>query len=922
MIFWADILKSLGEYTALAIANALSLEDMLRIVAGRAKLMTTLCEPASSTMIACRLSPTEAEKMIEEHPGLSKFSVACRNSSNDCVLAGPLDDIATLEESFRNQVKATKLDVPYGFHSVAMDPIVEPLKELGKSSTWMHPTIPVASNVLGRLIKPGELSHDYFARHARHTVRFEDAARDVMAHGFLKNTVWLEIGPHPTTLPMIRSMLNSSSSTCVPTLRRDLAAWASLSTSLSQLFLYIDTIDWRKVFGSSQAKMTQLPGYPLRGTTHGVLYREISSGLVDGESEVSESQKKTAFQLLPTLRVPQSAEHRHVFETSTERLAPLILGHEVGGTSICPASVFIELALEAATTVWKVYENEVLVVQNLNFHHPLVCVSKGNPRSVSVQLSGEGLQPHTEFRVTSEGTDGASDTDHCTGLISTMQTSELKDRWLKEAAIINRQSKYILTLSDGSINHFKRKTLYESIFTRVVRYSDDFQGLSDFSVSESSLEGLGSFRVPAKAQRDNLVVPPVFTDTLLHAAGFIANLYTKPEEISICVHVGMTEILYRELDDEESFTVYCSLFENSKGAIIADAFAINPAGAVVASVGGMEFKKLRLSTFQRLLSGSQTPTEPAKQDKEVDEDQVMANKIARTASSKHITSSETQLRPHQPHQDVRQIVARIFSEVCQTSENDLDYAAPLDTYGIDSLMQIEIAARLKQAFPKQHIDQNILFDGKSLTALEQTITDLVSKEANDQSCSSSSTPGSRNDATYGSSPSPVSPGRERSSSSTSASDVVPSNPVACHISKGGATPLYLFHDGSGSMRMYTAIQAFDRTTYAFFDPHILDIKAPFTRLDHMAQDYISHLSLSRNEPIILGGKLQSTSPLLRLHPFASKLPNHNYQLTHSPLPSRLVFRWRPRLGSSPPAYHLRHTRQRPPPHRRTLPHRP
>ncbi|KAF4461142.1 polyketide synthase [Fusarium albosuccineum] len=51
-------------------------------------------------------------------------------------------------------------------------------------------------------------------------------------------------------------------------------------------------------------------------------------------------------------------------------------------------------------------------------------------------------------------------------------------------------------------------------------------------VADSNLEGLGLFKLPSSARTAGYLVPPVFTDTLLHAAGFIANLAVKSDESS------------------------------------------------------------------------------------------------------------------------------------------------------------------------------------------------------------------------------------------------------------------------------------------------------------------------------------------------------------------------------------------------------
>ena len=79
------------------------------------------------------------------------------------------------------------------------------------------------------------------------------------------------------------------------------------------------------------------------------------------------------------------------------------------------------------------------------------------------------------------------------------------------------------------------------------------------------------------------------------------------------------------------------------------------------------------------------------------------------------------------------------------------------------------------------------------------------------------------------------------------------NPIALHISASNATPLCLFHDGSGLVQMYAKLQGFDRSTYGFFDPHFLDSAPPFSSLVQMATQYALKLSVSAMPAVILCG---------------------------------------------------------------------
>ena len=75
----SDVLCSLGEYAALVTAGVLSLEDGLKIVAGRANLMAEKCTPNETGMLAVKMSPVELASLLTQNVDYDQLSVACYN---------------------------------------------------------------------------------------------------------------------------------------------------------------------------------------------------------------------------------------------------------------------------------------------------------------------------------------------------------------------------------------------------------------------------------------------------------------------------------------------------------------------------------------------------------------------------------------------------------------------------------------------------------------------------------------------------------------------------------------------------------------------------------------------------------------------------------------------------------------------------
>lgn len=89
--------------------------------------------------------------------------------------------------------------------------------------------------------------------------------------------------------------------------------------------------------------------------------------------------------------------------------------------------------------------------------------------------------------------------------------------------------------------------------------------------------------------------------TLLHVAGFIANISTRSIAAYICGKVESVHLTLEEVDMNQTFSVYCSPFDDKADTILAEAFALDNPDQVVASIEGMYFKKVRLSALKAAL---------------------------------------------------------------------------------------------------------------------------------------------------------------------------------------------------------------------------------------------------------------------------------------------------------------------------------
>ena len=184
---------SLGEFSALVAAGALTFEDGLRLVSARAHAMQKACELKPSTMAAVLALPDEkVEAICAETPGV----VVCANYNcpGQIVISGEIEAIdAACEKALAAGAKrALKLKVGGAFHSPCMEPARAELAEAIENTTVSTPVCPVFQNVDAKPhTNPAEIKANLVAQLTA-PVRWTQTVKNMIADGA---TEFVELGP-------------------------------------------------------------------------------------------------------------------------------------------------------------------------------------------------------------------------------------------------------------------------------------------------------------------------------------------------------------------------------------------------------------------------------------------------------------------------------------------------------------------------------------------------------------------------------------------------------------------------------------------------------------------------------------------------------------------------------------------------------
>ncbi len=184
---------SLGEFSALTAAGALSFEDGLKLVAARAMAMQKACEMKPSTMAAVLALPDE--KVEEICAGIDGVVVCANyNCPGQLVISGDIEAIDKACEQLlaAGAKRALKLKVGGAFHSPCMEPARAELAEAIEATTVHTPVCPVYQNVDALPhTDPAEIKANLVAQLTA-PVRWTQTVKNMIADGA---TEFIELGP-------------------------------------------------------------------------------------------------------------------------------------------------------------------------------------------------------------------------------------------------------------------------------------------------------------------------------------------------------------------------------------------------------------------------------------------------------------------------------------------------------------------------------------------------------------------------------------------------------------------------------------------------------------------------------------------------------------------------------------------------------
>jgi acyl transferase domain-containing protein/acyl-CoA synthetase (AMP-forming)/AMP-acid ligase II/NAD(P)-dependent dehydrogenase (short-subunit alcohol dehydrogenase family)/acyl carrier protein len=548
---------SIGEYVAATIAEVFSLEDALKLVCARGKLMQSL--PENGAMLAVFCSQEQIEHLLEH-----KINIAADNGTH-LVLSGLKDDINQIAKKLASLAIKTKLlDVSHAFHSPLMLPMIEEFKVVAESINYSLPKISIVSNLTGQLADEAIATADYWTKHILQPVQF---AKSVEYLASQQVDIFLEIGTKPTLITMAKGILEMGDRLFVSSLHPQQPDWQYILENLSQLYTAGSEIDWQAVTQNYNAQKISLPTYPFQRQRY---WFDLPAKAVHHQTI-----KNLIHPLLGT--VLSSPVKQTIFQSYLQpETISWLKDHCLGDEIIFPGTAYLEIAIALGLFQSK---NNQLVIENVDIAAPLYLENdlENNLTLVpEIQVITSPQQEVWNWEIYS--LNNQEWTQHCSGKVSCLNMP-ITGKSLNEI-------KNSLENSELDVNQH-----YLACQRQGINYSQSFQGIKQLWAKEN--QALGLIELPHHLHSEAYYFHPALLDACLQI--LFAALPTELQGITY-IPIGLEQLAIQSFPNTKVWS-YLELRQdhNQQQILSADVWLYRNNGDLIAKITGLKSQAIKSS---------------------------------------------------------------------------------------------------------------------------------------------------------------------------------------------------------------------------------------------------------------------------------------------------------------------------------------
>lgn len=611
----------------------------------------------------------------------------------------------------------------------------------------------------------------YLAKQARNPVDFVGAVHAVQswaargkANGDQSESpVWLEIGPGQVCGSFVQDTISPPAGHVVSSLSAapSKSAWAAISDCLASLYVHGSDPDWLLLHAPFEhnLRLVTLPSYSWDTKDFWITYRERQHSETHPAASGAGLKSAQPISTCAQYVVEKATKNGKIHVTLGASLShpaflSLIQGHRMQDVSLCPGSVFCEAAFVAAKCALEHSGRKGVRVGEFSLHkahlrRPLTIslVNTDGELCTTAVVESETLVLVSFKAVSRSGSPARSfDLGNCSIMVNKTSSSN------QPGAKVNRglessDSFYIRVRMHEVARTCKSRLqagIFYSLFSRAVQYgSDNYRCVREAFVSDNFSEAVAEVVLAADPPDLHCVASsPYWGEALAHLAGFLVNCH--PDRFNGAAQ-GTTSFIMDSLDRFEqnsgaiepgrSYFTYARVLEKKADAALCEIVVFDDKDRLVMRSWGMRFHEVPNSVLKGLLpktdqAHSDTLLKQAAEPRAglllaSPEPSVLKVPNGKTSNfletKKEIGAENPDLLASEPKQEesgsgvlqapaglLQIILESIAEETGLSDTNELTDDSSLTDLGVDSIMAVEICARIKTKSGHQLSPSSIL----------------------------------------------------------------------------------------------------------------------------------------------------------------------------------------------------------------------
>lgn len=562
---------SAGEYVAACLAGVFSLEDGLKLVTERGRLMQTMTEDG------------EMYTVFTNEEGVKKFlngydkdvSVASINGPLKTVISGKKEALGQIIPLLdENNIEYKKINVSIASHSPLMNSMIEEFRKVCNTVSYSTPNIPVVSNITGEIVTDKISNADYWCDHILSTVRFSEGIKACVNSGV---EFFIDLGPKPTSISMGQETIQNNSIHWLPSIKYNFSIWETMLLGLGTLYVNGTEINWKNLDKDFAHKKISLPSYPFQKTRYWI------GDIIENEKkESSVFNEAVSADTLFGSRLLTASDKELIFNSSISGNDPYYLrDHVVFNEIVLPGAAYVEMAISAL----KDHTGNINIsASDIKFHRATILKeNEFKDLQTIISKTSKGKYSFEIFSADQNENKTVNWTLHCSGNLNIEKASALK------SSDINK-------LKSDFKNETAPAEFYDNVKVIGIDYRKDFQAIRKLFFEKD--KAFAEVRIDGSLQERNYTFNPALLDACFQSAIALVlnNSSTKDKAF---IPVGIDSITVHAEADESAISIVELNSQSKKDKKIhsSDISIYTTSGELIAKVNNLRLKEVSKDEF-------------------------------------------------------------------------------------------------------------------------------------------------------------------------------------------------------------------------------------------------------------------------------------------------------------------------------------